>query len=130
MHMNELGRTGLKVSRLCLGTMTFGTPVGEAAAIEIVHWALDHGVSFIDTANPPASSAGDTIRLPEDSRARLLRRASLARDRLNEALVALVFVLTTIGMVLFLRDLGLHRLPCRWFALVAVDSIGLRPRFI
>ncbi len=41
----------LGVPPLCLGTMTFGTPVGEAAAIEIVHWAFDHGVSFIDTAN-------------------------------------------------------------------------------
>ena len=41
----------LRVPPLCLGTMTFGTPVGEAAAIEIVHWALDHGLGFIDTAN-------------------------------------------------------------------------------
>jgi len=31
--------------------MTFGTPVGEAGAIDIVHWALDHGLTFIDTAN-------------------------------------------------------------------------------
>ena len=31
--------------------MTFGTPVGEPEAIRIVHWALDHGINFIDTAN-------------------------------------------------------------------------------
>jgi aryl-alcohol dehydrogenase-like predicted oxidoreductase len=31
--------------------MTFGTPVGEADAIQLTHWALDHGVNFLDTAN-------------------------------------------------------------------------------
>jgi aryl-alcohol dehydrogenase-like predicted oxidoreductase len=31
--------------------MTFGTPVGEADAIELTHWAIDHGINFIDTAN-------------------------------------------------------------------------------
>lgn len=36
---------------LCLGTMTFGTPVGEADAIRLTHWAIDEGVNFIDTAN-------------------------------------------------------------------------------
>ena len=43
--------TDLKVSPLCLGTMTFGTPVGEADAIKLTHWAIDHGVNFLDTAN-------------------------------------------------------------------------------
>jgi aryl-alcohol dehydrogenase-like predicted oxidoreductase len=43
--------TDLKVSPLCLCTMTFGTPVGEADAIRLTHWAIDHGVNFLDTAN-------------------------------------------------------------------------------
>jgi L-glyceraldehyde 3-phosphate reductase len=43
--------TSLKVSTLCLGTMTFGTPVGEAEAIHLTHQALDLGINFIDTAN-------------------------------------------------------------------------------
>lgn len=43
--------TGTEVSCLCLGTMTFGTPVGEPEAIRIVHAALDCGVNFFDTAN-------------------------------------------------------------------------------
>ncbi|MCK5119954.1 MAG: aldo/keto reductase [Candidatus Latescibacteria bacterium] len=34
-----------------MGTMTFGTPVAEADAIRMVHWALDHGINFIDSAN-------------------------------------------------------------------------------
>ena len=41
----------LDVSVLCLGTMTFGNPVGRDDAIRLVHWALDHGINFIDTAD-------------------------------------------------------------------------------
>jgi len=41
----------LDVSVLCLGTMTFGKPVERDDAIRIVHWALDHGINFIDTAD-------------------------------------------------------------------------------
>lgn len=51
MKMRSLGSTGPSVSSVCLGTMTFGTPVAEAKAIELTHWALDHGINFIDTAN-------------------------------------------------------------------------------
>jgi aryl-alcohol dehydrogenase-like predicted oxidoreductase len=51
MIQNPLPKTDLKVSPLCLGTMTFGTPVGEADAIQLTHWVLDHGVNFLDTAN-------------------------------------------------------------------------------
>jgi aryl-alcohol dehydrogenase-like predicted oxidoreductase len=47
----QLGSTGLQVSRLCLGTMTFGTQADEAAAIAIMNAATDAGVNFIDTAN-------------------------------------------------------------------------------
>jgi L-glyceraldehyde 3-phosphate reductase len=43
--------TDLVVSSICLGTMTFGTPVAESDAIEITHWAIDRGINFIDTAN-------------------------------------------------------------------------------
>jgi hypothetical protein len=40
------------------------------------------------------------MRLPEDNRARLLRNASLACDRLNDAIVAVVLLFTTIGILL------------------------------
>ncbi len=43
--------TGLKVSRVCLGTMTFGGQTGEEEAIRIVHRSLDEGVNFFDTAD-------------------------------------------------------------------------------
>ena len=51
MKYRNLGRSGLKVSPLCLGTMTFGVPVEEKDAIHLVHKALDYGINFIDTAN-------------------------------------------------------------------------------
>lgn len=52
-----LGKTGLRVSRLCLGTMTYGTPawrpwvLDEATSRPFIKRALDHGINFFDTAN-------------------------------------------------------------------------------
>ena len=51
MQHVSLGRTGLKVSRLCLGTMTFGVQADESAAHAILNKAADGGVTFIDTAD-------------------------------------------------------------------------------
>ena len=51
MPTRVLGRSALKVSELCLGTMMFGGPTPEADAKRIVDHAADHGVNFIDTAN-------------------------------------------------------------------------------
>ena len=50
MKMNELGETGIQVSDICLGTMTFGEQNTEADAHAQLDMALDHGVNFIDTA--------------------------------------------------------------------------------
>jgi L-glyceraldehyde 3-phosphate reductase len=51
MQHRTLGASGLCVSPICLGTMTFGTPVSEADSIRLVHAAIDLGINFIDTAN-------------------------------------------------------------------------------
>ena len=51
MQYRELGVSGLRVSPICLGTMTFGRPVSEADAVDLVHAAMDLGINFIDTAN-------------------------------------------------------------------------------
>ncbi|MEX0727471.1 MAG: aldo/keto reductase [Planctomycetaceae bacterium] len=51
MKYNRLGASGLMVSPICLGTMTFGSPVNEADSIRLIHQALDLGINFIDTAN-------------------------------------------------------------------------------
>ncbi|NKB68132.1 MAG: aldo/keto reductase [Candidatus Latescibacteria bacterium] len=51
MDYVNLGNQGVKVSRLCLGTMMFGGPTDAAESIRITHRALDEGINFIDTAN-------------------------------------------------------------------------------
>jgi aryl-alcohol dehydrogenase (NADP+) len=51
MEYRKLGRTGLKVSSLCLGTMTFGKQVDEATSAAIIDRAIELGVTFIDTAD-------------------------------------------------------------------------------
>lgn len=57
----NLGRAGLKVSRLCLGTMLFGGPVEEPESVRIIHRALDAGINFLDTAD--VYNAGETERI-------------------------------------------------------------------
>jgi aryl-alcohol dehydrogenase-like predicted oxidoreductase len=51
MQYVHLGRSGLKVSRLCLGTMNFGPETSEADSFAIMDRALDLGINFFDTAN-------------------------------------------------------------------------------
>ncbi|MFR9673636.1 aldo/keto reductase [Streptomyces sp. TR06-5] len=51
MKYTQLGRTGLTVSRLVLGTMNFGPQTDEAASHGILDDALDAGINFVDTAN-------------------------------------------------------------------------------
>ncbi len=51
MQYTHLGRSGLNVSRLCLGTMNFGPQTAEPDAHAILDSALDSGINFIDTAN-------------------------------------------------------------------------------
>jgi aryl-alcohol dehydrogenase-like predicted oxidoreductase len=47
----SLGRTGIQVSPLCLGTMNFGGATDQAESEKILDAAIDHGINFIDTAN-------------------------------------------------------------------------------
>ena len=70
MRMNKLGRTGLFVSELCLGTMTFGGggevwgkmgDLGQADADRFVGCALDAGVNIIDTADVYSDGLSETI---------------------------------------------------------------------
>jgi aryl-alcohol dehydrogenase (NADP+) len=51
MEYQTLRGTGITVSRVSLGTMTFGAQVDEATSIRMVHMAIDAGVNFIDTAD-------------------------------------------------------------------------------
>lgn len=65
MKLRRLGRTGLKVSEICLGTMTFGHQCDERTSFAIMTRAADRGVNFIDTADvypvpPDAATWGRT----------------------------------------------------------------------
>ena len=51
MDYRTLGRTGVKVSPLCLGCMNFGGPTDERESVRIIERAVDAGINFIDTAN-------------------------------------------------------------------------------
>jgi NDP-hexose C3-ketoreductase / dTDP-4-oxo-2-deoxy-alpha-D-pentos-2-ene 2,3-reductase len=51
MDYTHLGRSGVSVSRICLGTMNFGSYTEPADAHTIMDYALEHGVNFFDTAN-------------------------------------------------------------------------------
>ena len=51
MHHRQLGRSGLKVSPICLGTMMFGGPTDEATSARIIAKAREAGINFIDTAD-------------------------------------------------------------------------------
>ncbi|HMD44696.1 MAG TPA: aldo/keto reductase, partial [Acidimicrobiales bacterium] len=58
MDYTHLGRTGLSVSKLCLGTMNFGPQTEEADSHVIMDRALDVGVNFFDSANVYGRSQG------------------------------------------------------------------------
>ncbi|HEX5267387.1 MAG TPA: aldo/keto reductase [Acidimicrobiales bacterium] len=61
MDYRQLGRTGLKVSPLCLGTMNFGPRTPEADSFTIMDRALEAGINFFDTANRYGATETESI---------------------------------------------------------------------
>jgi len=61
MEYVHLGRTGLQVSRLCLGTMNFGPHTSEEDSFRIMDAALDLGINFFDTANVYGWKLGEGV---------------------------------------------------------------------
>ena len=67
MHYVQLGQSGLKVSRLCLGTMNMGSKewnpwiFNEKESEPIIAYALDNGVNFIDLADFYSQGAGEQV---------------------------------------------------------------------
>jgi aryl-alcohol dehydrogenase-like predicted oxidoreductase len=105
MRYNLLGRTGVFVSELCLGTMTFGGKgfwevvgrLGQGEAEALIGTALDSGVNFIDTAD--AYSEGESERL--------LGAALESLSRPREQLVVATKVRATVGKGV--NEVGLSR---------------------
>lgn len=61
MQYTQLGRTGLKVSRLCLGTMNFGPQTSEADSFAVMDHALELGINFWDTADVYGWQQGEGV---------------------------------------------------------------------
>src|SRR3569832_2347995 len=67
MDQVQLGRTGLKVSRICLGTMTYGTPkwrdwvLEDAASRPFIKRALEAGINFIDSADIYSNGVSEEV---------------------------------------------------------------------
>lgn len=72
MDYRVLGRTGVKVAPLCLGTANFGRPTGEREAERMIMAALDGGINMIDTSNSYAG--GESERIIGQTLARVGRR--------------------------------------------------------
>src|SRR6202050_1717217 len=74
MEHARLGRTGLKVSRLCLGTMTFGLQSDESTAFAILDRAAEGGIDFLDTSDAyPLGGELSTRGITEEILGRWLR---------------------------------------------------------
>jgi len=61
MDYTHLGRSGLLVSRFCLGTMNFGPQTSEQDSFAIMDRALEHGINFFDTANAYGWKIGEGV---------------------------------------------------------------------
>lgn len=61
MRYVTLGRTGLRVSRICLGTMNFAWQIGEPESHALLDRALAAGINFVDTANMYGRETGDGL---------------------------------------------------------------------
>jgi predicted oxidoreductase len=64
MEYRRLGRSGLKVSALSFGSMTFGNPIDAATSRELLTVARDAGVNFIDSAEAYAGGRSEEICRP------------------------------------------------------------------
>lgn len=83
MEYRYLGRTGLQVSALCLGTMQLGWLIDEQASFELLSAAYDRGINFIDTADMYSRWAeGNPGGVAETIIGKWWRQSGIPRDRL------------------------------------------------
>ncbi|HBP37427.1 MAG TPA: aldo/keto reductase [Clostridiales bacterium] len=82
MKYTYLGRTGMKVSRLCLGTMNFGPRTEEKEAFAIMDSALEAGINFFDTANVYGGGPGGYNGWTEEIIGRWFRLGGGRREKI------------------------------------------------
>jgi aryl-alcohol dehydrogenase-like predicted oxidoreductase len=85
MQYARLGRTGLKVSRICLGTMNFGWSADEPTSFDIMDAAYDAGINFFDTADIYSSWAPNN---PGGVSEQMIGRWMQARGRRRDIILA------------------------------------------
>ena len=83
MKTRQLGRTGMQVSEICLGTMQFGWTADEETSFEILSAAVERGIHFIDTADIYSRwASGNQGGVSEEIIGRWRRQAQIPRDSL------------------------------------------------
>jgi aryl-alcohol dehydrogenase-like predicted oxidoreductase len=83
MEYRSLGRTGLKVSELCLGTMQFGWTAPENTSLEVLNAAFQAGINFIDTADVYSRWAdGNPGGVAETIIGKWIKQANIPREQL------------------------------------------------
>lgn len=83
MEIKSLGRTGLKVSELCLGTMQFGWTADESLSLKILSAAFDAGITFIDTADVYSRWVeGNQGGVAETIISKWIKQSNISRDQL------------------------------------------------
>jgi aryl-alcohol dehydrogenase-like predicted oxidoreductase len=87
MRTSKLGRTGVKVSRICLGTMNFGVETDEKDSFAIMDRAVEAGINFFDTANVYGQKFGDWAKLPKSGLTETIVGDWLARSRKRDDVV-------------------------------------------
>jgi aryl-alcohol dehydrogenase-like predicted oxidoreductase len=85
MDQITLKNTGLKVSRICFGTMTFGGQADEPAASRMIDLCLDSGINFLDTANAYNNGGSEAMlgKIIKNKRSRVVL-ASKVRNKMGE----------------------------------------------
>ena len=81
MKYTSLGRTGMQVSRLCLGTMNFGNATDEKEAFRIMDAALDAGINYFDTSNNYGGGDRCNFGLSEEIIGRWFAQGGNRRER-------------------------------------------------
>src|SRR2546421_6994514 len=90
MRHVRLGHTGLSVSRLCLGTMTFGLQCDETTSVAILDRAAAGGITFLDTADVyPLGGGLDTVGRTEEILDRKSTRLNSSHDQISYAVFCL-----------------------------------------
>ena len=88
MNYVPLGKSGLKVSEICLGTMTFGNEADKEVSFKIMDYAYDIGINFFDTAHNYNKGETEKIKkglLPDGEASKLTEENKKILDSLNIA---------------------------------------------